>query len=355
MEDILKNLHNLIQKINQIDEKKRNQSQSQLLQEINTSQLDEQYLLSLLIEENLSDGLNMSKKDLKSLSKVIKDLRERVKTKANQKKDINKEGIDSNKNIRYYRTKYENQKIIMLLKKPEGYTIPTEIFDFMSAIEDLQVVIHQNCTTNDEIDKFLKPLSGIAEVGGTSTYNFFAKNQLEDFKKSFVASKWWSIKLPFVKELAIQMTYNILVCYVLIIILKFDWFHEILYVKLNISQSYLINWLFVLIGSFIGTWISFSLFTKNNTIEELKSIRDNIPHPFFRLSIVALVASIFYLFFITGFFNLEIGDGELLSTKNIGEKYFENFALLIGILIGFSENSIGEKLRSRIESFTSKL
>ncbi|MHA7057372.1 hypothetical protein ACWGOQ_0009155 [Aquimarina sp. M1] len=347
MEPLKDQLQLVISKIEKLEEVNRNEIQKTFLEELTKTDIDKEKLLLFLKNDTLFETLDLVEKEAEHVQSIIRKLE--------TQKNIESATITPEKHILYYRTEYENYKIEMFLKKPIGYTIPTEIFEFISAVEDIQTVIKENCKTNDEADKYLSTLYGIAEVGGTSTYNSFAKKQLEDFEDNFVASKWWSLKLPFIKELGITMFGAVLVCLILVFLLKTELIRDEFYEKMNVDKGYITNWFFVLIGSSMGTWVSFSLFKKNKTIEEIKSLRDNIPHPFYRLAIVALVSSIFYLFFITGFFNVEIGKGDLLSTKNIGLKNFENLALLVGIFIGFSENSVGQSLRKRIESFTSKL
>ncbi|WP_378173804.1 hypothetical protein [Aquimarina sp. SS2-1] len=350
MGELQEKLRGILYKIEEQEEIKRNKIQVEFLKEIANDDFDKDKFLKLLKNTLLIDQLELGEKDIENLQFVIKELETNG---ANENK--NSQPIDPKKNIRYYRTEYENYRIEIFLKKPKGYTMPTEIYEFISAVEDIQTVIKENCKSNEEADKYLSTLYGIAEVGGTSTYNSFAKKQLDTFEANFVASKWWSLKLPFIKELGVTMFAAVLMCLVLVLLLKIGILQDEFYEKMNIDEGYLTNWFFVLIGSLLGTWVSFSLFKRNKTIEEIKSLRDNIPHPLYRLAIVALVSSIFYLFFITGFFNVEIGSGDLLSTKNIGTKNFENLALLVGVFIGFSENSVGQSLRKRIESFTSKL
>ncbi|MFD2562397.1 hypothetical protein [Aquimarina rubra] len=347
MEELKEKLKGVIDEIKKLEEAKRNDIQAKFLEEVNKKDIDKDELLKLLKDKKLLDTLNLTKKDTENIESLIKELE--------AEKNKESETIDPKKHILYYRTEYEDYKIEIFLKKPKGYTIPTEIFEFISAVEDVQTVIKENCKSNEEADKYLSTLYGIAEVGGTSTYNLFAKKQLAAFEENFVASKWWSLKLPFIRELGVTMFGAVLVCLVLVLLLKIGLIQDEFYEKMNVDEGYITNWFFVLIGSLLGTWVSFSLFKKNKTIEEIKSLRDNIPHPLYRLAIVALVSSIFYLFFITGFFNVEIGNGDLLSTKNIGTKNYENLALLVGVFIGFSENSVGQSLRKRIESFTSKL
>lgn len=340
MAELKKKLIELKNKLEKIELKKRNKTQTQFLEDISKTDLDKKSVQELLKNDLLYEKLNLTKDEKKSIDTIITEI-----------ESIRDPGL----NILYYRTKFEDHKIEMYLKKPKGYDIPVEIFEFISDVEEVQTLIKDTCKNEQEADKYLGPLFGIAEVGGTSTYNTFAKKQLQVFKENFVASKWWALKLPFIKDLAGAMVSLVLICLVIIFLLKMNLVSDDFYDKLNIDKNFLVNWFLVLLGSSMGTWVSFSLLKKNKTLEEIKSLKDNIPHPFYRLAIVALVATVFYLFFITGFFNVEIGSGEILSTKLIGDKDHGNLALLIGIFIGFSESTIGQSLRKRIESFTSKL
>ena len=340
MEELKKKLVELTNKLEKLEVKKQNDIQVQFLKEISKTDLDKKGVQELLKNDLLYEKLDMTTDEKKSIDTIITQI-----------ESISDPGL----NILYYRAKFEDHKIEMYLKKPKGYDIPVEIFEFISDVEEVQTLIKETCKNQQEADKYLVPLFGIAEVGGTSTYNIFAKKQLQLFKENFVDSKWWSLKLPFIKDLAGAMIGLVLICLVIILLIKMNIVSDDFYDKLNIDKNYLGNWFLVLMGSSMGTWISFSLLKKNKTIEEIKSLKDNIPHPFYRLAIVALVATVFYLFFITGFFNVEIGSGEILSTKLIGDKDHGNLALLIGIFIGFSESTIGHSLRKRIESFTSKL
>ncbi len=343
MKGLMDKLQFLQSEIKKIAVDKQNQFQTQFLKEIEKTEVEKQSLLKLLKEDKLIENIKLNKKEKESISSIISQLEKEIEY-----------ATDDDKNILYYRTVYKDNKIDILLKKPKGYKVPPEIYEFISEVEDVQTFIKEVCTTEAEEDKYLSSLFGIVQVGGTSTYNVFAKKQLDNFKDNFVASKWWSLKLPFIKELGAHMIICVLVFFTIIIALRMGLVSENFFKIQNIDPSHFTNWFFILIGSSVGTWISFSLFTQKKTLDQLKSLRDNIPHPFYRLAIVGVIASIFYLFFITGLFNIEIGSGDTLSTKNIGEINYENMALIVGIIIGFSENTIGQKLKSRMESFTSK-
>lgn len=347
--------------LNTIPEDIRNEVQLRFLVEISADTLEISKIKVLLESEKLIENMELSEEDKKRLVKLQQtDLetfvdKDEMAADASADEAIANEEVIANKAILYYITKYEDQSIEIYLRKPKGYTVPVEIFEFISDVEDVQAIIKETCKTPKEIERYLTPLFGIAEVGGTSTYNSFAKKRLESFTNSFVRTKWWSLKLPFVKELGIKCLIMVIFYLIIIFALKSDFLSSYVYDKLTIDSGFLMNWFFVLMGTALGTWVSFSLFKKNKTLEEIKSLKDNIPDPVYRLALVSLVASIFYLLFITEVFNLEIGGGEVLNTKNIGNLDHGNLALLIGIFLGFGENKIGELLRTRIETFTSKL
>ena len=334
----------------------RNEVQLEFLAELSAETLDVSKIKKILLSIKLIENITLSEEEQKKLISLQQtELEKLIDEDEITSGPSPSEPVLVNQNILYYETKYEDQSIEIYLRKPKGFTIPVEIFEFISDVEDVQAIIKETCKTSKEIEIYLHPLYGIAEVGGTSTYNSFAKKRLEGFKNSFVRTKWWSLKLPFVKKLGITCLKVITIYLIIIIALKSDFLDSYDYDKLNIDRGFLINWFFVLMGTALGTWVSFSLFKKNKTLEEIKSLRDNIPHPVYRLALVSIVASIFYLLFITEVFNLEIGGGEVLNTKNIGSLDHGNLALLVGIFLGFGENKIGELLRTRIDTFTSRL
>lgn len=248
----------------------------------------------------------------------------------------------------------KNEKEITLTLNANQENIPEEVLSLILEIEKVQHVI-KSISKEDELDYYIKRLFGITKVGSLTNFTLFAKDNLESLKHDFVKEKWWNNKLPFILKFGESVLYLLSISLLMIFILRYNLFNvNIILNKMNINLYKLTNWFFILIGAATGSWLSFTVLNRDLSFEEFRSLSKNVTNPILRIGAILLLSSIFYLFFINGIVNIEIGDSEFLNTKYIGNEYHENFALLIGILLGISESTIGKSLYKKVDTIISK-
>ncbi len=252
----------------------------------------------------------------------------------------------------------EVNKEIKLTLDANKENIPEEVLSLILEIEKVQHVIKsisKEKVEEEELDYYLKRLLGIAKVGSLPNFTLFAKDNLEALKHDYVKAKWWSKKLPFIKKFGKSVLYLLSISLLIIFILRFDSFNiHALLDRLNVDLYKLTNWFFILIGAATGSWLSFTVLNRDLSFEEFRTLSKSVTNPILRIGAILLVSSVFYLFFINGLINIEIGESEFLNTKYIGNEYHENFALFIGILLGISESTIGKSLYKKVDTITSK-
>jgi len=299
-------------------------------------------VLELFPEKDLYDNIDLS-------FEVISTELEVVKTKSLGVKD-------DAKGFYHYDYIKENKEIKLTLD-PNQESIPEEVLSLMLEIEKVQHVIKSISKEEkeEELDYYLNRLYGITKVGSLPSLTLFAKDNLESLKHDFVKAKWWSKKLPFIKKFGKSVLYLLSISLLIIFILRFNLFNiHALLDNLNVDLYKLTNWFFILIGAATGSWLSFTVLNRDLSFEEFRTLSKNVTTPILRIGAILLVSSVFYLFFINGLINIEIGESEFLNTKYIGNEYHENFALFIGILLGISESTIGKSLYKRVDTITSK-
>ncbi|MBV1924465.1 MAG: hypothetical protein KUG68_10615, partial [Flavobacteriaceae bacterium] len=215
----------------------------------------------------------------------------------------NNDSIDKSKNIIYFDVKFnEGENDIKInLRKPDD-PVPNEIFKFITEIDKVQNTINELYSGNECIT-FLRSLSGIARVGGTSTFIELANMHLNQLKDEIVLRKGTHIKFSYLKELGIYSFSAILICFIIFYTpYLFGFKYPV------IDSIYLNNGLFIIIGASIGTWLSFAIRKKEIAFEDLRTLNENKKSPLILLIILLLIAFCFYLMFITNFLNIKIGD-----------------------------------------------
>ena len=109
--------------------------------------------------------------------------------------------------------------------------------------------------------------------------------------------------------------------------------------------------LFVLwTGTMIGTWLSFGLRRPKLAFKDLGALEDDMVEPGFRLIFTGLIAITIAFIFASGMVNVSIGG---LNSSNL--LAHGSSALLIGMLLGVSEQALPGILTKRASQFVSEI
>ncbi|MEP0133375.1 MAG: hypothetical protein ABJJ25_15350 [Eudoraea sp.] len=333
-----------------------NDIQKEFIDELESPTIDINKLNTLLKNDTIKENTNLKFKKKQKLSKdqwssIIEEKEQNSETSdqldvdtLDQKSSIIPEAVI------YYDIEFHDAKIDIefQMRFPEA-PVPVEIGAFIRNVHEVQEALKE--LYKDEKDKarltiHMESLVGIAEIGAASTLFELARQQLEQFKSEIILQKGREIKRTYLVYLGISGISVSLVCFILLIL------PNIFNIKMD-DESIFKNGIYLIIGSCIGTWLSFAVRKKELNFEDLRTLNDGFVSPMLRMIVLVLIGLSFYFMFITNFLNVAIG--ETFSTGYIGEKGYESLAFVIGIFIGLAENTIGPTLTSRIETFTSKL
>jgi hypothetical protein len=110
------------------------------------------------------------------------------------------------------------------------------------------------------------------------------------------------------------------------------------------------NLLVLWTGTMIGTWLSFGLRRPKVSFKDLGALEDDMVEPAVRLVFTGLIAITIAFIFIRGMINVNIGG------LNSADLYAHgSAALLIGLLLGVSEQALPGALTRRASQFVSEI
>jgi len=336
MKDISNDVISEIEGIMKLDSAKRNPIQKKFLAAL--KQIDENldYIkVELLNAKLFSNGLiqKIQPLDEASKNKIVVAL----------KKRFNKEDT----NLVYYRVVYEEDKesIRIKLSKPSS-EVPVEIFQFIKTVEQTERAIRFLYKSEEkERLSFIASLVGLSSIGGTSTYQLLAKQQLDEMRQEIILQKGNKIKVEYIKIFGIVTG---------IIALLFLWYFSSydLFASFDYYQL-MCNCFIAIIGANIGLIVSFAIRKREIAFEDLRILSTSKHNPIIRNFILSLIAVIMYFLLATEIVNVDIGNN--FSTKDINEKDYMGVAFVVGIFIGLAEKNIGVSLTKKAESFVSKI
>lgn len=221
--------------------------------------------------------------------------------------------------------------------------IPVEQQDLVTEISgvlnDLKILYKGR---QDELNKRFKELAGIARIGVLSgdikIQPKMSKRSLSQLKLEILQKESGRIKNSYMKELGIKALLIALVLLLLYLILQFA--------PICWNTVIFQNFLLLVVGTVTGVWLSYGIRKKELDFEDLIIIEKDRLEPLLRLIFTALIAVIFGLLFLVEFVSIDIGK---FSTKNLDTSGLT--ALVLGCLLGLSENVIGLKLGNKASSF----
>jgi hypothetical protein len=110
------------------------------------------------------------------------------------------------------------------------------------------------------------------------------------------------------------------------------------------------NLFLVWTGTMIGTWLSFGIRKPVITLADLGSLESDMVEPPLRLIFTGLIAITFGFVFMSGMVNVKIGSLDTLQLLNHG-----SIALVIGMLLGVSEQALPGALTRRSSQFSTEV
>ena len=117
----------------------------------------------------------------------------------------------------------------------------------------------------------------------------------------------------------------------------------------NLLHAYR-NLFILLTGTLIGTWLSFGLRRMRMTFKDLAALEDDMMEPAIRLVFTGLIAITIAFIFATGMVNINVGGLNSAHLLTNGSS-----ALLIGLLLGVSEQALPSALTRRASQFVSEI
>jgi hypothetical protein len=118
----------------------------------------------------------------------------------------------------------------------------------------------------------------------------------------------------------------------------------------SVQISMLRNLLLVWTGTMIGTWLSFGIRRPVLTVSDLGNLEADMVEPPIRLIFTGLIAVTISFMFVCGLVNISVGG--LKSTEILGHG---TSAMLIGMLLGVSEQALPGALTRRASQFVSEV
>jgi hypothetical protein len=188
-------------------------------------------------------------------------------------------------------------------------------------------------------------LLGAAQVGlmQTPPDPDASRQALESLQMEVLVREGPRVKNGYMKVLGVSATVSGALAAIIYLMLRNNpHFSQLLYAYQN---------LFVLwTGTMIGTWLSFGLRRPKLAFKDLGALEDDMVEPGIRLIFTGLIAIIIAFIFGSGMVNVSIGG---LNSANL--LAHGSSALLIGMLLGVSEQALPGMLTKRASQFVSEI
>ena len=241
-----------------------------------------------------------------------------------------------------FKVELEDNKIINCTPLVNDEDIPKEQEKLYLAVESTQSIINsiRNIDTESNTD-YIKSLFDIASAGlSRETYQVnpkLALKSLEKLKDEILLKERSRIKNSYMKLLGIWSLIYILI---------------LLFVNDLVKNSYpnIPRYVYVCIGSILGTWVSFGARKYNLSFKELSIIENDNVNPPIRLIFISLCSIIVMLFLQTEIVNISIGNK---GPQSINESV--EIQMSLGVIIGLVEYKVSKKLFTKANSVMDKM
>jgi len=159
---------------------------------------------------------------------------------------------------------------------------------------------------------------------------------LTELKNEIVVREGGRVKNKYIKRLGLNAI--LISCLLLIVALILNWLAP----QLQIYK----NFFLLFFGSMVGVWLSFIARKVRFRFEDLHIPEEDRLEPFVRLCFAGIITIIFGLMFSTGFVEAKTGGILLADFTNNSQ-----LALLLGMVLGFSETFLPSILASKTSAF----
>ena len=209
--------------------------------------------------------------------------------------------------------------------------IPEEQQNLYVAVESANNVIKSLRNTKDEIkQKYFNKLLSLAQAGlvGKDAQPELTLKSLAKLKGEIILIEGQRIKNDYMKDLGTKAAILFGIAAVLYCGSK----------CLEITQPFSM-YLLIVMGSFVGTWVSFGARKFSISFELLSLVEEDMMSPWIRLLYIGVCSVILALFLNTQLVKLSIG---AISTSSLQD--YTELQLSLGILCGLIESKIGINL-----------
>lgn len=220
---------------------------------------------------------------------------------------------------------------------PEGQQILKD--EIEKALTVLKMIFPEG---DNKYYPYYRPLLSLAQLGlvGENAQPELASRALESLKYDIVSIEGGKIKNKYLNSLgrnSMMLGGPLLVTAVLLRII-FGYNSE----AIRIIESFL----FLLSGCMAGVWLSFGVRKIAFKFEELHVLEEDRLEPRIRLIFAGLLSLVFGLLFSTSAVVITVGE---VNTSEFTENL--QIALLLGLVLGFSENALPSALSKHVSSF----
>jgi len=205
-----------------------------------------------------------------------------------------------------------------------------------------------------KLDKYVRDLKGIADVGLKDGFVDMATLALASLKAEFVSLEAPRIKNDYVWNLG-RWSAGFALLALAVSLLSFGTVPELVFLKPFAIAS---------VGAAIGTWLSFSIRRVSLSFEQLAVPEEDMLHPASRLLFVLGLTLVVMLIFYNGVMNLQIGDLNTTLLDGIPGKpdgqtgkvpSLPAISLLVGLFCGIAERGLSSAVSLRATYFASSI
>jgi hypothetical protein len=241
---------------------------------------------------------------------------------------------------------HENENGIVIANAGGDGPVPDDQRELVLAVCDFETTLKLLFSNKpDKYRPYFDRLLSTAQSGlvGDNPITATARASIEQMKMELSNREGRGIKTRYLVEMG-WMCLASAVLTMLLFLTADNW--RILVTEIAALKHYFAVWA----GAMVGLWVSYAVRRSEVSYEELATMDRRTTEAGIRVIFVGLVASTFALFLSTSLIDLSIGGLDLNDFRSSAE-----IALLIGIIAGFSEQTLPTRLLDVSKSKIDKL
>jgi len=239
-----------------------------------------------------------------------------------------------------FRDKENPRDINFQLASSDISSVPEEQQNLKTEIEKVLIVLRTLFpeNENERFEEYFRPLLSLAQAGLVSDnpQTRLSAHTLTELKNEIVVREGGRVKNKYMKRLGLNAI--LIGCPLLIVALILNWLAP----QLQIYKNFSLLWF----GCMAGVWLSFGARKVCFRFEDLHIPEEDRLEPFVRLCFAGIITIIFGLMFSTGAVEVKVGGILLADFTNNSQ-----IALLLGMVLGFSETVLPSILASKTSAF----